>query len=261
MNNEICKARMLFHKKGIVNRNIIRNDISYSWVRSKFFDVDYEINFEKHIENKDLFSFDEFDKNIIKYIREYYNKTSNIILSDMEGNIIYSKLSTICPFNLHSLNEQIVGTTSFSLSVNSKKNETVSGCEHYIKKLMNFISSTIVLFKEDKNEFIFLTIISSLELFNEHNILLEKFSVLDSYNKEDKNLFDYIIKEDEKEEKKNNNRKINKKFDLKHIEKKTIISALEHYKFNMSKAAINLGISRSTLYRKIKEHNIETKKS
>ncbi len=261
MNNEICKARMLFHKKGIVNRNIIRNDISYSWVRSNFFDVDYEINFEKYSKNKDLFAFDEFDKNIIRYIREYYDNNSNIILSDINGKILYSKLSNICPIYLDTLNEQIIGTTSFSLSINSKNNETVNGCEHYIKKLMNYISSTIVLFKEDKNEFIFLTIISSLNLLNEHNILLDKFSILDVYNQENNdNLFEYIRKDDDNNYKKSKkNREINKKFDLKHIEKKTIISALTHYKYNMSKASKNLGISRSTLYRKIKEHNIETK--
>ncbi len=259
MNNKICKARMLFYKKGIVNRNIIRNDISYSWVRSKFFDVDYELTFDNVIHRNDLFSFDDFDKKIIKYIREFSNGNSNIILSDEEGNIIYSFISDICPVYLKSLNEQIIGTTSFSLALNSKKDETVIGCEHYVKKLMNFISSSKVLYKKDKDKIVVLTVISSNELIVDHNKLLDKFSIFDVYNNlEDNNLVEYIETDEEKYLKKKDVN-INKKFNLKYIEKKTILAALNHYKYNMSKTSKNLGISRSTLYRKIKEHDIETK--
>ena len=44
--------------------------------------------------------------------------------------------------------------------------------------------------------------------------------------------------------------------DLKKIEKKQIISVLSHFKWNKSKVAESLGLSRTSLYRKIKQYNV-----
>ncbi|MDZ4957018.1 sigma-54-dependent Fis family transcriptional regulator, partial [Clostridium perfringens] len=45
-------------------------------------------------------------------------------------------------------------------------------------------------------------------------------------------------------------------FNLEEIEIIAIKNAIDHYKYNMSKTAKALGISRNTLYLKIKKYNI-----
>lgn len=50
-----------------------------------------------------------------------------------------------------------------------------------------------------------------------------------------------------------------KSFNLEEIEKRTIINAIESNKHNMTKTAKALGISRNTLYLKIKKYNIDVK--
>jgi sigma-54 dependent transcriptional regulator, acetoin dehydrogenase operon transcriptional activator AcoR len=50
-----------------------------------------------------------------------------------------------------------------------------------------------------------------------------------------------------------------KSFNLEEIEKRTIINAIESNKHNMTKTAKVLGISRNTLYLKIKKYNIDVK--
>lgn len=45
-------------------------------------------------------------------------------------------------------------------------------------------------------------------------------------------------------------------FNLKKVEEGTIKKALDYYNYNLTKAAKSLGISRNTLYLKIKKYNI-----
>lgn len=50
---------------------------------------------------------------------------------------------------------------------------------------------------------------------------------------------------------------IEQKFNLEDIEKATIINAIKYNNYNISKTAKSLGVSRNTLYLKIKKYNIE----
>ena len=52
---------------------------------------------------------------------------------------------------------------------------------------------------------------------------------------------------------------IEEKFNLEDIEKATIINAIKYNNYNISKTAKSLGVSRNTLYLKIKKYNIEIK--
>lgn len=52
---------------------------------------------------------------------------------------------------------------------------------------------------------------------------------------------------------------IEQKFNLEDIEKATIINAIKYNNYNISKTAKSLGVSRNTLYLKIKKYNIEIK--
>ena len=62
----------------------------------------------------------------------------------------------------------------------------------------------------------------------------------------------------------NNNEIISKNiveenFNLEDIEKEAIINAIKYNDYNVTKTAKSLGVSRNTLYLKIKKYNIEIK--
>lgn len=105
-----------------------------------------------------------------------------------------------------------------------------------------FKASELQILKFRKNE--------EIKFLLENNIIEEsmKNEIPEKTLKPDLNLKNIKKKDKEKE-----------LYNLKQIEKETIIDALNSCKFNIEKACKLLGISKSTIYRKINEYKINTK--
>lgn len=278
-NSEICKARTLFITRGILNREIIPTEITYSWVRSKLHNISFELLDIKRTEKSlDILSLDIQGSSIIRFLRSIKRDDSIVYLSTDDGSVIFNieNIKINLP-KFTNLSEENIGTNAGGISVITKEGLTVKGCEHYNKLLVNFTSSSIVIPKEKGSEGYIITVITPNKLILSHErlyaTLLEHFikeeqetpllteKVLKKVDHSDVNPIKTVIKEVGTEHSENyievNEINACKVFTLSIIEKNTIEEALNHFKWNLKKSAEALGIGRSTLYRKIKEYNIK----
>lgn len=278
-NSEICKARSLFITRGILNREIIPNEIVYSWVRSKLHNISFELlDIYSHENSIDILSLDVQSSNIIKYLRNIQSNESIVYMINDQGRVIFHTENHVLDLPLFSnLSEESIGTNAVGVSLVTGDEITVSGCEHYNKILTNYISSSLII-EDDKGLYSnIIGIITPNRLETAHSKLLSLISNHFNKSSEEKLSDDTIVYQNESkidvnllkqgkyiDENKDtkNTAKLSlynecKVFTLSVIEANTIQEALEYYRWNIKKASEALGIGRSTLYRKMKEYNIE----
>lgn len=275
---EICKARTLFITRGILNRDVIPDQIIYSWVRSKLHNISFEIlNLDQPIDNINLLSLDKSASEIMSFLRKLTTEMSRLYLIDDTGKVLYhTQQNNLNLPNFTSFSEVVVGTTAAGISLNTGENTAVYGCEHYNKALINYISESFIVEGNYEKSYIIL-LLTPIRQSVSHQRLIKQVS--DKYSKEEEisavltenrdaiaeNNIVNPVKSIEKQEKITTSEACSKpyktndckEFTLKVIEKKTIEAALKHYKWNLKKTSEALGIGRSTLYRKLKEHSIE----
>lgn len=276
--SEICRARSLFMTKGILNREILPSEIVYSWVRSKLHNISFEILNREVAEKKvNILALKKNCSMIIKRLRQYKNDYHQIYLIDMDGYILYKSESLLTNLpNLINFKEEIIGTTAAGITLITKANAEVFGCEHFNQELTNYLTGSFLVEGEIDENQVIIMVLSPLSRLVEHNQL--KSALFSDFKKE--------VEDSGKEEKKEEYHSVNtvntmqngftksietektkskevsikndcKQFTLAIIEKETIERALDFYNWNMRQAAIALGIGRSTLYRKIKEYEIK----
>lgn len=274
VNSEICKARSLFISRGILNREIIPDVIVYSWVRSKLHNISVELLDVKSQEKSlDILSLDRLASQTIKYLRTLHPSDSIVYLSELNGDVIFNTEKQILELPIFSsLSEESIGTNAGGISIVSMEPVTVTGCEHYNKLLTNYVSSSIII-DNDQGKGKILTIITPKRLIVSHERLFKTLS--DHFIKVEEPLPVLTDNEDILEDsvtvnpvKSDQNTPdgnpveplvLNecKVFTLSVVESATIRACLEHFNWNMKRASEELGIGRSTLYRKLKEHGIE----
>lgn len=281
INSEICHARSLFITRGILNREIIPNEIVYSWVRSKLHNISFELLDILPEENSiDILSLDIQASNIIKYLRNIQSNESIVYLINDQGKVIFNTDNQLLELPVFTnLSEESIGTNAVGISLITGDGMTVSGCEHYNKILTNYISSSLVIEDDKGLNSNIIGIITPNRLESAHSKLLglisshfiksseEKLSDDTKVYQNDTNNSVNTLKHSEKtveiHREENNVEPSNtnecKVFTLSVVEANTIRAALEFYKWNIKKASEALGIGRSTLYRKMKEYDIEKK--
>lgn len=275
LNSEICKARSLFITRGILNRDVIPNEIVYSWVRSKLHNISFELLDIKHEESSiDILSLDILSSKVIKFLRTIHPSDSIIYLVNDQGKVIFNTEKQILELPIFTnLSEESIGTNAAGVTLITKEEITVNGCEHYNKVLTNYVSSSIIV-EDEVNLFnCVIGIITPHRLKGSHQRLLNLIS--DHFKKNSSE----VIQDEEIEAPVNSLNEVNtqKEVEVKHliknkessiiseckvftlsvIEAQTIKEALDYYHWNIKKASEALGIGRSTLYRKMKDYNIE----
>jgi len=277
-NSEICKARTLFITRGILNRKIIPTNIIYSWVRSKLHNISFELLDVKASEKQfDILTLDTIGSGIIKYLRTIKSEESIIYLSNSSGTVVFN--TDVNPIDLPpftDLSEESIGTNAGGIAVITGESITVKGCEHYSKSLVNYMSSSIVIEETKASEAYIVTLFTPIMYSKSHerikNVILghyikrEEEKPLLTVNDEKieekltvnpvKTLNNDIKYDDVKIEPNTDNVAGCKVFTLSVIERNTIQEALIHFNWNLKKSAEALGIGRSTLYRKIKEYDL-----
>lgn len=276
--SEICKARSLFITKGMLNREILPSEIVYSWVRSKLHNISFEI-LDKNPEEKkvNILALKKNCSLIIKKLRQYKNDYHQLYLIDMDGFILYKSESQLVNIpNISNFKEEFVGTTAAGISLLTLEDSKVFGCEHFNQALTNYITGSLLIDGEIEDQQVIIMALSPLSRHFEHNQLLKNLN--DQFKKEEEvDISDVSYEENDdvlsektpvntlKAPSNANNEKIAgcsdkkecKQFTLSIIEKNTIIECLNYYNWNMRQAAVALGIGRSTLYRKLKEYEIQ----
>lgn len=260
---EISKARSLFLSRGILNREVLKDEIVYSWVRSKLHNISIELLDEKiETSTVDISKLDVKASKVIKQIRNCNIDNSLIVLCNCDGKVLFKNKTSLNDINqVNCFSENFIGTNAIGISLNTNEDISVYGFEHYNKIFTNYVSSCLII-EDDKPENQ-----TYLGIITPHRFEVLHFKTVDrlkTFVSQDKKVVEEVVTEVLVDEVQVNNKTEEnsdsnecKVFTLSIIEKKTIKEALEYYHWNHKKAAIALGIGRSTLYRKIKEYEIE----
>lgn len=131
LTDQIKKARLLYLDKGILKREYIRNEVSFSWARSSFQNVNVEKLkiIETPIARKLIMT--EEEKKAFFYINA-------IVIIDQNGKVIRSFLNDdTLPYDAISYDESSLGTNGIGLAFNKKEEMYVSKYEHFHKSFFD----------------------------------------------------------------------------------------------------------------------------
>jgi len=288
----IMNARMLFLSKGIIKRENVSDEIYYSWMRCKLHNVNSEkFDYRKFITGINMRqSYDKKYSELIENIKRLRIDESNILISDMEGKIIYSKLNFAgLNFNLvNNMNEEVVGTNAIGLSVINKKSMRVTGFEHFNLAFCKLISESFMYENSESGQRLIVALFTEIPKQQHHEdsgealkclLYGEEASEVETdvekvVNKPAGNTEKYVathtvnrftaVSNDNEKTKISNGEPSDtrecKLLTLKVIERNAIEKTLEAVQWNMVESAKILGIGRSTLYRKVKEYNLNVPK-
>jgi len=280
--SELCKARSLFISRGILNENVITKQIMHSWVRSKLHHISFEILNKTSVESTLDFNHLKVEAsrimNDLRYMKFDY---SGVYLIDLSGTVLFKKVAERIDIpQIKSFSEEIIGTTAAGLCLHSHEASIVYGCEHFNQEFIHYISQALPI-KGPRGEMDYLILVlSPIRYETAHFKLFEDLSKHFDSKAEEPNLLDNAehdfggveVNLEVVNPINNENPPVDYKseldsfsneckgFTLKEIEKDTIIKALDYFNWNILKSSQALGIGRSTLYRKLKEHNIKQEK-
>lgn len=276
--SELCKARLLFLSRGILNENIIEKNIMYSWVRSKLHHISVEfLNKEIEVSRVNLTQLNLKGKRLIQDIRNLNLEQSVVYLLNDTGLVLYcnNNVEHKTP-EILSFSEEIIGTSAGGISIHTLESAKVMGCEHYNQELIHFVTETLVIRDEDTIQKYIVLVLTPLRYATTHDKLfsdlkrhyipkvdqvIDKNEEVVEINREKDetntvNPVNSVEKDNVLITKESSGEKVCKVFTLSVVEKNTVISALDYYSWNLKKTSESLGIGRSTLYRKIKEYGI-----
>ena len=143
-NLEICRARDLFIEKGILKRSVISDKIIYSWVRSKLYNISFEImNKSKIKKSVDLLSINKETSKLIGKLRGLNHDISKLYLINLDGRIIFESVNSSIKFPvLTEFKEENIGTSAPGISLVTGERIKVLGCEHYNSLLTIYIGKS-----------------------------------------------------------------------------------------------------------------------
>lgn len=134
--SRIIEARNLFFEKGIVKRDVVQDQIAFSWLRNKYKNIDAD----QVVKTAEMISFEVF-ANIDKIIKldmkshwvGLYNASG--ILIRYYGN--RSITNQMCEFDI---NEEANGNNGIGAAYNGSDYSIVYGHEHYHTQLTHYIT-------------------------------------------------------------------------------------------------------------------------
>jgi len=145
---KISKARVLFKERGAIRREYIRDEIVYSWVRSRLYSrkkVEFEEEKTRIFVDGNEYTADE----IIEFINEKIEineENYSVIIVGEDGklknkNYRNTKLGIKIP---SSFREEHIGTNGIGIAFSLKKSVIVYGSEHYSSEFDEYISASIL---------------------------------------------------------------------------------------------------------------------
>lgn len=145
---KVSKARALFKERGAIRREYIRDEIAYSWVRSRLYSrkkVDFNEENTRVFVNEFEYSADEIVEFITKNV-ELDESNYSIFIVGEDGKLkndtnINTKLGIKIPI---SFREEHIGTNGIGIAFSLKKSVIVYGSEHYSSEFDDFISASII---------------------------------------------------------------------------------------------------------------------
>lgn len=145
---KVSKARALFKERGAIRREYIRDEIAYSWVRSRLYSrkkVELEEENTRIFINKIEYTADEIIEFINKNIEIDEENYSVFIVGEdgklKNGNYKNTKLGIKTP---DSFREEHIGTNGIGIAFSLKKSVIVYGSEHYSSEFDEYISASIL---------------------------------------------------------------------------------------------------------------------
>ncbi len=139
----IEKARELYLKRGVLKRELLRDEVVYSWVRSRLVNVDALTPPNVSLPEKSDLSYRKIMDALFLHdfgLEVSESKIKSIILMDMNGEI--HNVWTLSPKNRYYFNftEDSLGTSGIGLCLKHKKKSFTCGYEHYHSYLIDSLS-------------------------------------------------------------------------------------------------------------------------
>ncbi len=163
----IREAKFLLVEKGQINEKFVRKEIAMSWHKSRlhgFHPRDgYHVS-DKKIQAPELDIFDFCDRVIPEFLSYF--------ITNGAGHVLHRRVSGSVFSAINDLSDAYVGTTSFSISAQSKRDSVVRQEEHYLDLFTKFTSRSIVIPNTDalitifyngvENEYIYMSVRNSV---------------------------------------------------------------------------------------------------
>lgn len=144
----VSKARSLFKERGAIRREYIRDEIAYSWVRSRLYSkknvVFKEEKIRIFIENHE-YSPDEIISFISEKVHDFKGEYDLFIIGS-DGKI-KNKVNNNTNSGIKipiSFREEHIGTNGIGIAFSLKKSVIVYGSEHYNEEFDELISASIL---------------------------------------------------------------------------------------------------------------------
>lgn len=202
----IRKTKELFVQKGQIKDNIIDREIAISWRKSKLFGL-----LPEDRPNFDNAEYEQEETDLSRYCERLVPEFISFFITVSDGKVVYKRAVSDSLKDIADFSERIVGTTSFSVSMNSKKDAIVRKEEHYLDWFTEFTSRTILIPGEHyqitlfysglENEYLYMSLKNSvLSYVNEKGVMstsekpdvvLSNYIPLDDYDID--RLDDYLI--------------------------------------------------------------------
>jgi len=139
----IAKARELYLNKGVLKRELLRDEIVYSWVRARLVNLDFDNSPTASIpENTDL-NRSEIVDNL--FLHDYGINPDNvhfkaIMILNLNGEIEKSWRSDPAERYFFNFSEDSIGTSGIGLAIKNNSKSLVFGHEHYHQYLVDTIT-------------------------------------------------------------------------------------------------------------------------
>lgn len=264
--NNVLKARKLFLHKNVTNRDYIRDVIYFSWMRCKLHGVDFQLlDYGKFISGINMRrSFDKKYNLLIERLENLRLESCELCLVDKNGKVIYYKsFASKSVFRLlNNFTEETIGTNAIGLSIISNRDEITIGSEHYNDNLVEHISESNVYYDKYSNSELVIGIFSRVEDEGLHRSNFDKLTVLTEKRTVNLEAVNQLTVKKNRNSIDLDSTVFNscKLLTLKEVERNAIEETLKAVDWNMKEAASILAIGRSTLYRKVKEYELNVPK-
>lgn len=139
----IEKARDLYLKKGVLKRELLRDEIVYSWVRSRLVNLDPDKPSQASVPDKSDLNHEKIVQSL--YLHDFglelnSDKLKSILLLNSDGEIINVWSANPSHRYYFNFNEDSIGTSGIGLAIKNKIKSYALGYEHYHQYLIDTLT-------------------------------------------------------------------------------------------------------------------------
>lgn len=183
--SRIKDAWRLFISKGIVRREILRNEIAYSWVRSRLHGIELEkIPADSKITSEVLRQFQKRDEGLVNVLTTFLNNLPTLrTFEDVQLGIANKDGLVLKTFNEvafesqllaegRRMSEEAIGTNAIGTALKSSKDLIVYGAEHYSKPFQKYITYGSLIYDSEGESLGLLVAVSKFR--DDSHVILDK---------------------------------------------------------------------------------------